>query len=136
MILEMFAKPEKHAQSFDLNTEFTKQPEVRVLLANQGIYNGMLGLSILASFWLFYGNTQLTVQLLLLTFIAVVALYGGFTSTRKIWLLQMLPAIIGFFAPNLSRILPLTGESAAPIRQPGSNRHPARNASCPETICA
>lgn len=98
MILEMFAKPEKQAQSFDLNTEFTKQPEVRVLLANQGIYNGMLGLSILASFWLFSGNTQLTVQLLLLTFIAVVALYGGFTSTRKIWLLQMLPAIIAIIA--------------------------------------
>lgn len=94
MWLEMMGQPDKQAASFDLKPEFTKQPEVRVLLANQGIYNGMLGLSLLASFWLFAGNVQATVQLLLLAFIVIVAIYGGFTATRKIWLMQLLPALL------------------------------------------
>lgn len=98
MGLEMFASPVKQAQAFDLNSEFTKQPEVKVLLANQGIYNGMLGISLLASFWIFSGNIQLAVQLLFLAFIVIVALYGGFTATHKIWFLQMLPALLAIIA--------------------------------------
>ena len=98
MGLEMFASPVKQAQAFDLNSEFTKQPEVKVLLANQGIYNGMLGIALLASFWIFSGNIQLAVQLLFLAFIVIVALYGGFTATHKIWFLQMLPALLAIIA--------------------------------------
>lgn len=101
MILEIFAKPERQAKAFDLNVDFTSQPQVRVLLANQGIYNGMLGVLLLASFWLFTGTIQLTVQLLLLLFVAVVALYGGFTATHKIWFLQMLPAILAIICTCL-----------------------------------
>lgn len=98
MGLEMFASPVKQAQAFDLNSEFTKQPEVKVLLANQGIYNGMLGIALLASFWIFSGNIQLAVQLLFLAFIVIVALYGGFTATHKIWFLQMLPALLAIIS--------------------------------------
>lgn len=98
MGLEMFASPVKQAQAFDLNSEFTKQPEVKVLLANQGIYNGMLGIALLASFWIFSGNIQLAVQLLFLAFIVIVALYGGFTATHKIWFLQMLPSLLAIIA--------------------------------------
>lgn len=98
MVLEMMGKPERQAHAFDLDAKFTRQQPVRILLANQGIYNGMLGISLLASFWLFSGRNQLSVQLLLLAFIVIVALYGGFTATRKIWFLQMLPAILAMIA--------------------------------------
>ncbi len=94
MLLEMFGQPQQQAKSFDLSSDFTKVPEVRVLLANQGIYNGMLGLSLLLSFWLFSGSVQYSVQLLLLSYVAVVACYGGFTATKKIWLIQFLPAVL------------------------------------------
>lgn len=94
MALEMMGKPKTQAHAFDLDVEFTRQQPVRVLLANQGIYNGMLGISLLASFWLFSGRNQLSVQLLLLAFVVIVALYGGYTATRKIWLLQMFPALV------------------------------------------
>lgn len=98
MLLEMFGQPQQQAKSFDLSSEFTKIPEVRVLLANQGIYNGMLGLSLLLSFWLFSGPVQYSIQLLLLSFVAVVACYGGFTATKKIWLIQFLPAVLAIIA--------------------------------------
>ncbi len=98
MLLEMFGQPQQQAKSFDLSSDFTKIPEVRVLLANQGIYNGMLGLSLLLSFWLFNSPVQYSIQLLLLSFVAVVACYGGFTATKKIWLIQFLPAVLAIIA--------------------------------------
>ena len=98
MLLEMFGQPQQQAKSFDLSSDFTKIPEVRVLLANHGIYNGMLGLSLLLSFWLFSGPVQYSIQLLLLSFVAVVACYGGFTATKKIWLIQFLPAVLAIIA--------------------------------------
>lgn len=98
MLLEMFGQPQQQAKSFDLSSDFTKIPEVRVLLANQGIYNGMLGLLLLLSFWLFNGPVQYSIQLLLLSFVAVVACYSGFTATKKIWLIQLLPAVLAIIA--------------------------------------
>lgn len=98
MLLAMFGQPQQQAKSFDLSSDFTKIPEVRVLLANQGIYNGMLGLSLLLSFWLFNSPVQYSIQLLLLSFVAVVACYGGFTATKKIWLIQFLPAVLAIIA--------------------------------------
>lgn len=94
MFLEMFGSPAQQAQAFDMPLEYVKQPTAHVALANQGIYNGMLGILLIASFWLFHGPALVTVIRLLLGFIVVVALYGGLTATRKIWLVQLLPAAI------------------------------------------
>lgn len=94
MFLEMFGTPTQQAQAFDMPLEYVKQRPARVALANQGIYNGMLGVLLITSFWLFHGPVLVTVIRLLLGFIIVVALYGGLTATRKIWLVQLLPAVI------------------------------------------
>lgn len=94
MLLEMFASPAKQAQAFDLPVEYTKQPAARVSFANQGIYNGALGVAIMVSFALFQGGALITAVRLLLTFVIVVAVYGGFTATKKVWLLQLLPAAL------------------------------------------
>ncbi|WP_295729842.1 DUF1304 domain-containing protein [uncultured Limosilactobacillus sp.] len=94
MWVEMFGQPQQQAKAFDLSTNLTSTPEVRILFANQGIYNGMLGLSLLLTYWLFTGIEQATAQYLLLTFVVVVALYGGLTATKKIWLIQLLPAAL------------------------------------------
>ena len=40
--LEMFAKPEKQAELFDMPLEFIKNKHAKMALANQGIYNGLL----------------------------------------------------------------------------------------------
>lgn len=94
MFLEMFGSPAQQTQAFDMPLEYVKQPTAHVALANQGIYNGMLGILLIASFWLFHGPALVTVIRLLLGFIVVVALYGALTATRKIWLVQLLPAAI------------------------------------------
>ena len=52
MWLEIFGKPDLQAKSFDMDVDFVKQPAAKTALANQGIYNGMLGLLILIVFFL------------------------------------------------------------------------------------
>lgn len=47
--------------------------------------------------------------------------------------IQLLPSKIGRFAPKRSKIFPLIGASIAPTKQPGNNKQPAVNASCPDT---
>ena len=94
MILEMFASPATQARAFDLPEEFTKQREARISFANQGIYNGVLGLAPVLSQWLFAGMMPIAVGRMLLLMVAVVGLYGGLTATRKILFIQFVPAII------------------------------------------
>lgn len=96
MAIEMFGSPEQQARAFDLPLEYTKQPAARISSANQGIYNGALGVMMIASYWLVRGVMLITVWQMLLVFIMVVALYGGLTATRKIWLFQLLPAVVAF----------------------------------------
>mgnify|MGYP002607144361 CR=1 FL=1 len=94
MGLEMFASPAKQAEAFGLSEEYISQREARVSFANQGIYNGMLGLSLIISYWIFSGAILIKVWLLLLVFVIVVGFYGGLTAGKKIWALQMLPAVL------------------------------------------
>lgn len=94
MMVEMFASPEQQSRMFDLPLDYTKQRAARISFANQGIYNGALGAIMIISFWLFQGMTLIIVWRLLLALIVVVAIYGGFTATRKIWAVQLLPAAI------------------------------------------
>lgn len=96
MLVEMFASPQQQAKAFDLPVEYTKQPAARVAFANQGIYNGALGVMMIASYWLVRGVMLITVWQMLLVFIMAVAFYGGLTATKKIWLLQLLPAAVAF----------------------------------------
>lgn len=73
---------------------FQQSPEdaetTRVLAANQGVYNGALGAALLWS--VFRGETaSITV---LLAFVVVVGLYGGYSAKRSILVIQALPAAI------------------------------------------
>lgn len=94
MVLEMFAKPHQQAKAFGLSEEYARQPEARVAMANQGIYNGMLGLLLISTLWFFSGAVRFEVRSLLLLFVIVVAGYGGLTVGKKVWVLQMLPAVL------------------------------------------
>lgn len=101
MWLEIFGKPDLQAKSFDMDINFVKQPAAKTALANQGIYNGMLGLLmlgllILIVFFFFRMPTLITIWQLLLAFVVVVAIFGGFTASKKIFVVQMLPALIAF----------------------------------------
>ena len=61
MVLEMFASPAKQAKAFDMEESFLRQKAARTSMANQGIYNGMLGVSLIASQFIFLGMTAIMV---------------------------------------------------------------------------
>jgi len=94
MCLEMFGKPEAQAKAFGMPLEFVKRPEAHVALGNQGIYNGMLGLSLIALQWVITGRASLLATAILLIFIVLVALYGSFTAKKEIFWLQGMPALV------------------------------------------
>lgn len=65
----------------DLNHE-----KINVLLKNQGVYNGLIGLGLLYSTYI--SSASLEITRLLLINVILVALYGSLTSNKKIILTQ------------------------------------------------
>lgn len=92
--LEIFGSPQMQASAFDMDVNFVKQKPARISMANQGIYNGMLGLLLILAYFIFKQPVLNTVWELLLGFIVIVAIFGGFTATKKIFVVQMLPALV------------------------------------------
>lgn len=94
MVLEIWGQPERQAKVFGMPLRFVQQPHARIALANQGIYNGMLGLALLGNLWLLAGQPQHLAIALLLLFIVVVALFGSLTAKHEIFWLQGCPALV------------------------------------------
>ncbi|WP_125710189.1 DUF1304 domain-containing protein [Companilactobacillus zhongbaensis] len=93
-LFEIFGTPDKQAGAFDMPLEFVKNKNAKVAMANQGIYNAMLGVLILLMILLFTGATLKYILILLTSFIFIVAAFGALTATKKIIFLQGLPALI------------------------------------------
>ncbi|RRG18385.1 DUF1304 domain-containing protein [Weissella viridescens] len=96
MGLEMFGKVEAQAKAFDMPLDFVSQASAQTALGNQGIYNGLFGLMILATNFILPVSqaAQNSFMTLLMLFVLGVGLYGGFTATKKIFLMQCVPAAI------------------------------------------
>jgi putative membrane protein len=72
----------------------------KVLAANQGLYNGFLAAGLI---WgLLLGASGTGIKLFFLGCILVAGLYGGATASRKILLVQAVPAAIGIALVLLS----------------------------------
>lgn len=98
MGLEMFAKPETQSNAFDMPLEFVKSDGAQTALKNQGIYNGVLGAIFLIGLMVFSGPASIVYFRILTGFVLVVGLYGGFTATKKIFLIQALPGAIALIS--------------------------------------
>jgi Predicted membrane protein len=82
MYLETFATTSSRtAETFSMSKDALKKDEVNLLLKNQGIYNGLIGVGILylLIFTQNYSNTLFAIML----YIVLVALYGSFSSGNK-----------------------------------------------------
>lgn len=89
MVLETFLWT-KPAGRRIFGTGVEEAQTTKVLAANQGVYNGALA-GVLA--WAaLSGNAPATIALL--GFVVVVGIYGGFTASRGILVLQALPAAV------------------------------------------
>ncbi|MEG0000028.1 MAG: DUF1304 domain-containing protein [Comamonas sp.] len=95
VVLEMFLweKPAGR-RAFGLTPEFAAQ--TRTLAANQGLYNGFLAAGLF--YGLARGSAGLEFQLFFLACVLIAGLYGGFTASRKILLIQALPAALALLA--------------------------------------
>lgn len=97
LVLEMFlwTKPQGR-KAFGLSPE--RAVATKVMAANQGLYNGFLAAGL---FWaLVHPDTALGHQLKLFFIgcVVVAGLYGGLTASRKILVIQALPAAIALIA--------------------------------------
>ena len=93
LVLEMFlwTKP------LGLKT-FRNTPEqaetMRVLAANQGLYNGFLAAGLVWSLLVWSQLFSFDIKMFFLGCVLVAALYGGYSVSRRILLIQGLPALI------------------------------------------
>ncbi|HEX7803289.1 MAG TPA: DUF1304 domain-containing protein [Pseudoxanthomonas sp.] len=93
LVLEMFL----WTRPLGLKT-FRNSPEkaetTRVLAANQGLYNGFLAAGLL---WFLFAG-QWNVVLFFLGCVVVAALYGAYSVSKRIFMVQGVPAIAAIIA--------------------------------------
>ena len=103
LILEMFFNESKSVQrSFGLELEFLKDERVKKMMSNQGLYNGFLASGLMWSLTE-TGEFQFQIAIFFLICIVCAAIYGSATVSKKIFLLQGIPALLAI----ISLLLPL-----------------------------
>jgi len=91
LILEMFLWATPVGQkAFGRSAE--EQESTKVLAANQGLYNGFLAAGLVWS--LVGGAVAIPIRTFFLGCVVIAGIYGGFTATRKILIVQAVPAAI------------------------------------------
>lgn len=94
MLLEMFfIQSDLAKKAFNMETKILQIKEVQVLFANQGLYNGFLAAGL---FWSLFSPSELKLplQFFFLGCVILAAIYGSFTSSKKIIIKQGGPAIL------------------------------------------
>jgi putative membrane protein len=92
--LEMFAwettgrKVFKNALAADLFKP------TKIMAANQGLYNGFLSAGLIWTFFITDQHWKTNVAVFFLSCVIVAGVYGALTASRKIFIIQALPAII------------------------------------------
>lgn len=99
MVLELFLTQTKLArQAFALSKKYLVQKEAQVSMANQGLYNGFIGVGILMVQFVFPANARLMGLYLFIGFVVVAAIFGALTANKKIIVTQGLPALLALVA--------------------------------------
>ncbi|MFB7035046.1 DUF1304 domain-containing protein [Bacillus altitudinis] len=99
MLLEMFFMESKMAKrSFNLPEHLQKDPNVKVMFANQGLYNGFLAAGLIWGLILGSNTVGYMIQLFFVLCVFIAAVFGGVTSNKSIIIKQGLPAILALIA--------------------------------------
>ena len=94
LIIEMFFNESEVAQkSFGLEKEFLQDERVKILMANQGLYNGFLAMGLI---WSIFesGVFQIQLAIFFLTCVICAAIYGALTVSYRILFMQGILAIL------------------------------------------
>lgn len=90
---EMFAWETKGRKVF---SSFPKElfSQTKVMAANQGLYNGFLAAGLIWTFFIQNQEWQDNVAIFFLACIGVAGIYGAATASKKILIVQTIPALI------------------------------------------
>ena len=100
--LEMFAWTTKGPKVFR-NFPKTLFEPTKSMAANQGLYNGFLAAGLLWSLAITDPVWATNVALFFLSCVAIAGIYGGWSVSKKIFMVQGLPALLGIAAFLFSR---------------------------------
>jgi len=93
--LEMFAWETQGKKTFRGSMPDELFKPTRVLAANQGLYNGFLAAGLIWSLLISNPLWQKYVAVFFFSCVAIAGIYGGATASKKIFIVQGLPALIG-----------------------------------------
>lgn len=100
MFFEMFqwtTRSQKVFRSFPKDL-FEK---TKAMAANQGLYNGFLAAGLIWTFFFTDNAWQWNISLFFLICAAVAGIYGTFTASKQIFIVQALPALIAIVLLHL-----------------------------------
>lgn len=101
LVLEMFLwRTPRGLKAFGMTPETAET--MATLAANQGLYNGFLSAGLVLSL-LLKEPSAFYFKLFFLACVILAGLYGGFTVSRRILLVQALPAALALAAVVLAR---------------------------------
>ncbi|EHT86884.1 hypothetical protein SACIGC341D_0982 [Staphylococcus aureus subsp. aureus CIGC341D] len=87
MYLETIATTSrKTSETFNISVDKLKDKNINVLLKNQGVYNGLIG--VLLIYGLFISSNPKEICAAILVYIIGVAIYGGLSSNISIFFKQ------------------------------------------------
>lgn len=93
--MEMFAWTTVGKKTFKQFPPDLFEP-TKALAANQGLYNGFLAAGLIWSFLIQDASWSQNVALFFLACVSVAGIYGAITASKKIFVIQALPALITF----------------------------------------
>jgi putative membrane protein len=93
LVLEMFLWTKPLGLKTFRNTP-EKAETTRVLAANQGLYNGFLAAGLVWALLVWSTHFSFDIRVFFLGCVLVAALYGGYSVSRRILLIQGLPALV------------------------------------------
>jgi putative membrane protein len=91
--LEMFAWTTKAKKVFRQFPEELFEP-TKALAANQGLYNGFLAAGLVWSLFIKDPEWHRNVALFFLGCVSIAGIYGAFTASKKIFVVQAMPSIV------------------------------------------
>lgn len=100
--MEMFAWETAGKRTFGSSMPAELFKPTKKMAANQGLYNGFLAAGLIWSFFISDGVWAGNVRLFFLGCVVVAGTYGALTASRKIWVVQALPALISIVFVLLS----------------------------------
>ena len=95
--LEMFAWTTRAKKVFKTIPE-DQFEKTKVLAANQGLYNGFLAAGLIWSLLIGEAIWSKNVALFFLGCVLVAGIYGALTASKRIFLVQAVPAILGLLS--------------------------------------